>query len=128
MDVMTRIEFGQDDLDNVMASLTTAQIDRLAFGAIQLDAAGKVRAFNQTESNITGRKKEAVIGRNFFDEVAPCCNRSAFRGVFDAGVKAGNLNAMFEYTFDYVMKPTRVKINMKKALVGDTYWIFVKRL
>ena len=128
MDLMTRIEFGQDDLDNVMATLSPAQIDSLAFGAIQLDRDGKILAFNQTESSITGRRKEAVIGRNFFNEVAPCCNKPAFRGVFDAGVKSGNLNAMFDYTFDYVMKPTRVKINMKKALVGDTYWVFVKRL
>ena len=69
-----------------------------------------------------------VIGRNFFNEIAPCCNKPAFRGVFDAGVQSGYLNAIFDYTFDYVMKPTRVKIHMKKALIGDTYWIFVKRL
>ena len=128
MDVMTRIEFGQDDLENVLASLTPRQIDELAFGAIQLDRHGKILAFNNTESDITGRRKEAVIGRNFFGEVAPCCNKPAFRGLFDEGVRSGNLNVIFDYTFDYVMKPTRVKIHMKKALTGDTYWVFVKRL
>jgi photoactive yellow protein len=35
---------------------------------------------------------------------------------------------MFEYVFDCRMAPTKVKIHMKKALVGDSYWIFVKRL
>jgi len=35
---------------------------------------------------------------------------------------------MFEYTFDHQMKPTRVKIHMKRAISGDTYWIFVKRV
>jgi photoactive yellow protein len=128
MDVMTRLEFGQDDVDNVMATLSPKQIDDLAFGAIQLDRAGKILAFNNTESAITGRRKEAVIGRNFFGDVAPCCNKPAFRGVFDEGVRSGTLNAIFDYTFDYVMKPTRVKIQMKKALTGDTYWVFVKRL
>ena len=128
MDSMTRIEFGQSDLDNVLAELSPREIDDLAFGAIQLDASGKILAFNQTESNITGRRKDAVIGRNFFNEVAPCCNKPGFRGVFDAGVKSGNLNAIFDYTFDYVMKPTRVKIHMKKALADGTYWVFVKRL
>ena len=128
MDLMTRIEFGQNDLDNVMASLSPRQIDALAFGAIQLDDTGKILAFNQTESSITGRRPEAVIGRNFFTDVAPCCNKPAFQGVFADGVKSGNLNAIFDYTFDYVMKPTRVKIQMKKAVTGDTYWVFVKRL
>ncbi len=128
MDTMTRVEFGQSDLDNVLAAMSSREIDELAFGAIQLDAAGKILAFNQAESNITGRRKDAVIGRNFFDEVAPCCNKPAFRGVFDAGVKSGSLNAIFDYTFDYVMKPTRVKIQMKKAVADNTYWVFVKRL
>ena len=108
--------------------MSTREIDDLAFGAIQLNAQGKILSFNQTESNITGRRKDAVIGRNFFNEVAPCCNKPAFRGVFDAGVAAGNLNAIFDYTFDYVMKPTRVKIHMKKAVADDTFWVFVKRL
>jgi photoactive yellow protein len=35
---------------------------------------------------------------------------------------------MIEYTFNYQMKPTKVKVHMKKALVGDSYWVFVKRL
>ena len=128
MDTIRRIEFGQGDLDNVLAHMSSREIDDLAFGAIQLNAAGKILAYNATESTITGRRKDAVIGRNFFDDVAPCCNKPGFRGVFDAGVKAGNLNAIFDYTFDYQMNPTRVKIHMKKAVADDTYWVFVKRL
>lgn len=127
MDTMTRVEFGQDDLDNIMASLSPDEIDRLAFGAIQLDAAGKVLSFNATESAITGRDPASVIGRNFFGEIAPCCNKPAFRGVFDEGVRTGNLNAIFDYVFDYRMNPTRVKIQMKAALTGNTYWVFVRR-
>ena len=128
MDVATRVEFGQQDLDNVMAALSPQEIDDLAFGAIQLDAAGYVLSFNQTESTLTGRLKEHVIGRNFFKEIAPCCNKPAFRGVFDAGVRDGNLNTIFDYVFDYRMNPTRVKVHMKAALAGSTYWVFVKRL
>ena len=60
--------------------------------------------------------------------MAPCTATLKFKGVFDAGVKSGNLNTMFEYVFDYKMAPTKVKIHMKKALVNDSYWIFVKRL
>ena len=128
MDVMDRLEFGQEDLDNVFATLSPSQIDNLAFGAIQLDRNGKILTFNATESSITGRRKDAVIGRNFFLEIAPCCNRPAFRGVFEAGVKAGKLNAMFDYVFDYKMNPTRVKVHMKSAVADDTFWVFVKRL
>lgn len=69
-----------------------------------------------------------MIGKNFFRDVAPCTNSPGFKGVFDEGVRTGNLNTMFEYLFDYNMAPTKVKIHMKKAISGNTFWILVKRL
>jgi photoactive yellow protein len=125
---MNIVGFGRTDIDNVLAKLTAQEIDQLAFGAVQLDAKGTVLQYNAAEASITGRKREDVIGRNFFREVAPCTDSPAFKGAFDAGVRNGDLNTMFEYVFDYRMAPTKVKIHMKKALVGDSYWIFVKRL
>lgn len=122
------VTFGKEDVDNVLARMTPQELDGLAFGAIQLDARGTVLAYNATEASITGRSAVDVVGRNFFRDVAPCTDTPRFRGVFDEGVRAGTLNTMFEYVFDYRMSPTRVKIHMKKAIVGDTYWIFVKRL
>ncbi|WP_207481797.1 photoactive yellow protein [Arenibaculum pallidiluteum] len=125
---MQFVEFGKTDIENVMAKLGGKDIDNLAFGAIQLDASGRILQYNAAEGAITGRDPKTVIGKSFFTEVAPCTNTPRFKGEFDKGVKAGNLNVMFEYTFDYQMKSTKVKVHMKKALVGDSYWVFVKRL
>ena len=125
---LTVIAFGKDDIDNMLGKLSNAQIDQLAFGAVQLDAKGKILTYNAAEAGITGRSAASVIGKNFFREVAPCTNSPAFKGVFDAGVAKGVLNTMFEYLFDDNMAATKVKIHMKKAISGDTYWIFVKRL
>lgn len=122
------LAFGKNDIENVLATLSNREIDQLAFGAVQLDASGRILTYNAAEAGITGRKAESVIGKNFFRDVAPCTNAPGFKGVFDAGVKAGDLNTMFEYVFDYNMAPTKVKIHMKKAISGDTFWIFVKRL
>lgn len=122
------VAFGKNDIANVLAKLSPQDIDQLAFGAVQLDATGKVLTYNAAEAGITGRKAGDVIGKNFFREVAPCTGTPSFKGVFDAGVRAGDLNTMFEYLFDYGMAPTKVKIHMKKAISGDTFWIFVKRL
>lgn len=122
------VSFGKEDVENVLSRMTPQELDGLAFGAIQLDARGTVLAYNATEASITGRSARDVVGRNFFRDVAPCTDTPRFRGVFDDGVRAGDLNTMFEYVFDYRMSPTRVKIHMKKAILGDTYWIFVKRL
>lgn len=125
---MEHVTFGSEDIDNTLAQLDDAQLDQLAFGAIQLDARGRVLQYNAAEADITGRDPQEMIGKDFFQEVAPCANTEAFYGKFKEGVESGDLNVMFEYTFDYRMTPTRVKVHMKRALSGDTYWIFVKRL
>jgi photoactive yellow protein len=122
------VGFGRDDFDNVLSKLTAKEVDQLAFGAVQLDGKGTILQYNAAEASITGRDAKAVIGKNFFRDVAPCTSTPAFKGVFDAGVRDGNLNTMFEYVFDYNMSPTKVKIHMKKAISDGSFWIFVKRL
>lgn len=122
------VGFNKPDIDNVLNRMAEKDIDKLAFGAIELDSKGVVLRYNAAEGAITGRSPAAVIGKNFFRDVAPCTSKPAFKGVFDAGVAQNNLNTMFEYVFDYQMKPTKVKVHMKKALSGGTFWIFVKRI
>ncbi|MBS4048883.1 MAG: photoactive yellow protein [Alphaproteobacteria bacterium] len=128
MSTPTIVEFGKDDIQNTLAKMSAAEINNLAFGAVQLDAKGVILQYNMAEGAITGRDPKAVIGKNFFTEVAPCTNTPAFKGAFDAGVKAGKLSVMIDYTFDYNMQPTKVKVQMKNAVIGDSYWVFVKRL
>jgi photoactive yellow protein len=125
---MNIVGFGKADIENVLAKLTAKEVDELAFGAVQLDGKGTILQYNAAEASITGRDAKAAIGKNFFREVAPCTSTPRFKGLFDKGVREGDLNTMFEYTFDYNMQPTKVKIHMKKAIAGDSYWIFVKRL
>ena len=122
------VGFGKDDIENVMSKMSPAEVDQLAFGAVQLDARGNILRYNAAEASITGRDAKGVIGKNFFRDVAPCTNSPTFKGVFDQGVRADNLNTMFEYVFDYKMSPTKVKIHMKKAISDGSFWIFVKRL
>lgn len=128
MATMETVAFGKTDVANVLAKMSDTQLNKLAFGAIELDSTGKILKYNAVEGAITGRDPKAVIGKSFFTEVAPCTNRAEFKGVFDAGVRNKDLNTMFEYVFDHQMKPTKVKIHMKRAISGDTYWVFVKRV
>jgi photoactive yellow protein len=122
------VAFGKTDVENVLSKMNAAELNELAFGAIELDGAGRILKYNAVEGAITGRDPKTVVGKNFFTEVAPCTNRPAFKGVFDAGVKSGSLNTLFEYVFDHQMKPTKVKIHMKRAISGSSFWIFVKRV
>ena len=122
------VRFDKSDIENVLNDMSDAQIDELAFGAIELDGSGTILRYNAVEAEITGRDPKAMIGLNFFTDVAPCTDTPSFRGEFDKGVKAGVLETMFEYVFDYEMHPTKVKVHMRKGLSGDTYWVLVKRI
>jgi photoactive yellow protein len=124
----TMVKFGAEDIENVMSKLSEGDIDNLAFGAVELDATGKIISYNAAEGDLTGRDPSECVGKNFFSEVAPCTKSPEFYGRFKEGVEKDDLNCMFEYTFDYNMQPTKVKVHMKKALVSDSYWVFVKRV
>ena len=128
---MKEIEFvkiGKTDIDNVLSKLAEKDLNKLAFGAIELDANGTILKYNAVEGAITGRDPASVIGKNFFRDVAPCTATPKFKGVFDAGVKNNDLNTMFEYVFDHQMTPTKVKVHMKKAISKNSFWVFVQRI
>lgn len=124
---MEMLKFGQDDIDNQVSKMSDKDLDDMSFGAIKLDAKGNILQYNAAEGEITGRNPDEVIGKNFFDDVAPCTKTDDFYGKFKEGVKNNDLNVLFEYQFDYKMSPTKVKVHMKKALVGEEFWVFVKR-
>lgn len=125
---MQTVRYTQEDVDNVLARMNPAEIDRLPVGAVQLDREGKILFFNQAEGEIVGRRPEEVLGRNFFDEVAPCTKTSRFHGEFLKIVADGTYRAEFEYAFTHRMTPLRVRIQLRKANFGESYWVLVNRL
>ena len=68
------------------------------------------------------------MGKNFFADVAPCCNTPVFKGAFDEGVRTGLLDTIFSYVFDHRMNPVKVRVHMRKAMATETFWVFVKRI
>jgi photoactive yellow protein len=124
---MQIVRYAPEDIENVLAQMNTAEVDKLPCGAIQLDSTGRILFYNQAEGEIVGRKPEEVIGKSFFDEVAPCTKTPQFFGEFEKLVANAGHKVQFQYTFDYKMKPTRVSVSMRKANFGDSYWVLVNR-
>jgi photoactive yellow protein len=124
---MQFVTFASNDTANAFAKLTDAQLDNISFGIIQIDAEGEILMFNDFEAGLTGRQKKAAIGRNFFTDVAICTDVPEFRGRFDAGVRAGTLDIVFEFHLGGKTMP-RVQVHMVKATRGERYWICTKRL
>lgn len=112
-----------DEVDGMSAEA----FNRLPFGAIQLDKDGKILRYNNTEARLSGRDAAAVVGKDFFTEVAPCTNVQEFAGAFQEGVAKKSLSKVFPYRFDFEMEPTDVWVRLFYSEATDTAWVFVSR-
>ncbi len=88
--------------------------DSLPVGVIALDQEGRVVVFNRHEERLAGRKRERVLGKRFFDEVAPCMNVRQLAGAFFDQVHAGTLDTKIEFSFPFpnVSQPRDVFVRM----------------
>lgn len=123
---MEIIPFGSQDIDNILQREPN-RAERLPFGAVLLDRTGKILKYNQAEGLIAGRNPDDVIGKDFFNDIAPCAKGKRFHGEFLKFFKTGQVNSLFDYEFDYKMKPVKVRIHIKAAPDGQTCWMFIKR-
>ncbi len=109
-----------------ISKMDSSELDKLPFGAIRLDANGKILSYNAHEAQLTGRMPERVIGRNFFTDVAPCTNVKEFAGRFREGVLDGNIHAVFPYTFDFEMEKRNVSVTLFHSKETESSWVFVQ--
>jgi photoactive yellow protein len=107
--------------------LSSAQLDSLPFGAIQLDVHGNILQFNEYEANLSNRRAPDTIGLNFFSDVAPCTNVREFHGRFAEGVERGALNVSFDYRFAFKQNPRDVRVTLFFSEPTSTVWVFVQQ-
>lgn len=124
---MEIIAFGANDVDNILQR-EPHRVEKLAFGAVLLDRTAKILKYNQAEGLIAGRNPAEMVGKNFFNDIAPCAKGKRFYGEFLKFANTGQQNVMLDYTFDYKSSPVRVRIHMKNTPDSLSCWLFVKRL
>jgi photoactive yellow protein len=121
------MSFVTADIETKLAGLSRADADVADFGIVKVDDEGRIELYNKYESDLAGVTPAAAEGRNFFTEIAPCTNNKLFFGRFQNGVAAGELDAEFNYTFTYKLRPTNVAVHMKRDKSTGSNWIFVKK-
>ncbi len=120
------LHFEDENLAEKLRHADDDQLDNAPFGIIKVDDEGKVEFFNQYEAELSGMDPDEVVGRNFFTQVAPCTNNRLFRGRFKKGVRRGELDETFTYTYTYKMRPTLVDVHMYRDEMGQN-WITVQK-
>lgn len=105
-------ELGIVPVENLL-ELGPAEYDRLPFGFISVDPDGEIVAFNAFESEHSGLAPEAVVGRNFFRDVAPCTAVREFEGRFREMIEHGSEQVTrFRYVFRFAGGERLVQVAM----------------
>ena len=87
-------------------------LDNLPFGAILVDAAGKILYYNRSEEERASLKREDLLEKNFF-EIAPCAQVREFHDQFLEVVQEPGFTAEFRFNFSLPgQSPRDVKITM----------------
>jgi len=120
------LHFEDETLGEKLRHASEEHLNDAPFGIIQVDDEGVVEFFNRYESELSGMDPEDVQGRNFFTQVAPCTNNRLFRGRFKKGVRRGELDETFTYTYTYKMRPTLVDVHLYRDEAGNN-WITVQK-
>lgn len=76
-------------------------LDELPYGNIILDQEDVVLRYNATEASYTGYDPTKIIGRNFFQDIAPCTDVEEFRGkLIEMRQSKSNMQYVFRFTFN----------------------------
>lgn len=109
-----------------LSAMSREQLDALPYGAIRLAHDATILSYNATESHISGREANDVVGRNFFTDVAPCTDVKEFHGAFTDLIEHRAINRGFDFTFPFET-PVKVKITMLYEQREGTVWVLVDR-
>ena len=98
----------------------------LDIGAFEVDRRGVVLTTNSSGSRLFGLDGAAVVGRNFFTEVAPCTDMPAFHGRFLHAVAAGAVDFRLRWIFGFMMGPVQVEIRVASTGAPDRFVILLE--
>lgn len=112
-------------------SLSPEQLDDLPLGVVELDPSCTVTRYNRTEARASGLMVGDVIGRHFFDQIAPCTSVQEFRGRAEEMMRSSHaLREELDFVFHFktgsryahivfVWDPGSQRLTILVDLMGD---------
>lgn len=102
--------------------------ESLPMGVVVLDEAGKIIVYNRAEERLAGRKRDQVMGQEFFVQVAPCLNVRDLGQRFKAEIGKQPLRAELDVSFPFPMqdRPRDVHVKLSSfATEGHSYGVLL---
>ena len=120
-------DFDEPKLAAAVERLPREDVGALPFGAIRLDAEGRVCFCGGTGARLSGEVGRQGLGR-LFPEIAPGLDAEEFRSRVEAARAAGGrLDLEFGWTGDFDDSPEELRVRVQSAADGAGYWVFLSR-
>lgn len=119
-------DYDDPALAQCVESLTETEINHLPFGAIRVGADGLITHYSEAERRLSGSGPRPRLGLRFFDEIAPCMNKEAYRGRIERALSRGALDLEFTHVGDFDDRTRELTVRVQPA-AGGGYWIFMRR-
>ncbi|GAC1303870.1 MAG: hypothetical protein NVS2B3_19890 [Vulcanimicrobiaceae bacterium] len=104
------------------------ELDELPFGAIVIDPDGTIREYNEYETRLSHFERTAVVGKNFFRDVAPCTAVQDFEGRLHAFLgTTDRVSESFDYFFPFHHGGVTVEITFLRLRQKGQILIAVER-
>ncbi|MDP2270258.1 MAG: HAMP domain-containing sensor histidine kinase [Archangium sp.] len=101
------------DEPDAQLSLFSRLVDSLPIGVIVLDAAGRAVVYNRVEELLTGRRRESVLGTDFFRVHGYCMDVPHLAGQFRERIGKGPLSAEAEISFPFPFLATPREVHVQ---------------
>lgn len=114
------------EVEIVTEELDAGDLDAYPFGIIKLDSRGRILAYNLYEEALARLRREDVIGRSFFFDVAPCTRVRAFYGRYLRGVEQGAMDVTFGFLFPLPHGDRAVEVRLLRRADDEVSWVIVR--
>ncbi len=105
-----------------LETCTDAELDELDFGVVAIASDGRVLAYNRREGEKAHLEPSTVLGKHFFQAVAPCTNNVMVARRFETEPE---LDATIDYTFSFRLRPTPVKLRLLRSASASRMYLLV---
>jgi photoactive yellow protein len=107
-----------------LAALGPEDLDALLFGAIRIDAASRVTAYNSYEALATKHSTRAVLGTRFAD-LAPCTLVKEFMSCVEDGFQSKHMDRVLRFVFPRHGACCMVALRLYYDPGFEQMWVFV---
>lgn len=107
-----------------LVDLAENQLDEVPFGVIGIGPDALVTVYNATESKNAGLRAQRVLGKHFFEEIAPCMNNFMVAQRFE---DEALLDDIVPYVLTLRMRPTPVRLRLLKTPGCATRFVLIER-